>query len=732
MSQGRHGAVTSGGVVIMADRSGSAAAGRAATADRPRDIRNVVLVGHSGAGKTTLVEALLAASGVLGRPGRVEDGTTVSDYDEFEVRQQRSVNLAVAPLLVDGVKVNLLDTPGYADFAGELRAGLRAADAALFVVSAVDGIDGPTRMLWEECAALGVPRAVAVTKIDHHRADFFEAVAQCQAEFGEGVLPAYVPVFHGEGESREVRGLLGLLSERYYDYSGGSPVERTPEPELLAEYASLRAALLEGVIQESEDETLMDRYMAGEPLDRAMLVADLEAAVARGSFHPVLALSALSGVGVPELLRELPLACPSPLERPLPPVTTPSGREVGGLGCDPDGPLLAQGVKTVSDPYVGRVSLVRVFSGTLHPDQTVHVCGSGMTSPERAGAESDERIGPLAVPLGRQTQPVGRVVAGDLCAIAKLAGAETGDTLSAPERPLRLAPWECPEPLLPTAIRAEHAADEDRLSQAVSRLLSEDPALRVEVNSETHQMVLWCQGEAHLALALDRLSRRHGVAVRTEEVVVPLRETFAVPAQGLGRNVKQSGGHGEYGICRIRVEPLPSGSGLEFVDETVGGVVPRQYVPSVEKGVRAQMEQGVHPGYPIVDLRVTLYDGKAHSVDSSDTAFQKAGRLALRDAADRSRLTVLEPVDLVSVLVPEEYLGAVMSDLSARRGRVLGSDPAPGGRMLIKAEVPQLEIVRYAVELRSLSHGTGTFTRRYLRHEPLPQHLAREYAAAGR
>lgn len=715
---------------MMADKSGSATARRAPAADRPHDIRNVALVGHSGAGKTTLVESLLAASGTINRAGRVEDGATVSDYDESEVRQQRSVNLAVAPLWVDGVKVNLVDTPGYVDFVGELRAGLRAADAVLFVVSAVDGVDEPTRMLWEECAALDLPRAVAVTKIDHHRADFFEAVAQCQAEFGEGVLPAYVPVFQGGDESRTVHGLLGLLSQRYHDYSGGVPMEAEPTPELLAETGPMRTALLEGVIQESEDETLMDRYMAGEPLDRTMLVADLEAAVARGGLHPVLAVSALSGVGVPELLRELPLACPSPVERPLPPVTTPSGVPVDGLSCDPDGPLLAQVVKTVGDPYVGRVSLVRVFSGTLRPDQTVHVCGKGLADRGRADHESDERIGPLAVPLGRQTQPVGRAVAGDLCAIAKLTGAETGDTLSGPDRPLRVPPWSFPEPLLPTAVRAEHTADEDRLSQAVSRLTAEDPALRVEVNSETHQMVLWCLGEAHLALVLDRLAHRYGVAVRTEEVVVPLRETFAVPAQGLGRNVKQSGGHGEYGICRIRVEPLPSGSGLEFVDETVGGVVPRQFVPSVEKGVRAQMEQGVHPGYPMVDLRVTLYDGKAHSVDSSDMAFQKAGRLALRDAAEHARLAVLEPVDLVAVLVPEEYLGTVMSDLSARRGRVVGSDPAPGGRVLVKAEVPQLEIVRYAVELRSLSHGTGTFSRRYLRHEPLPPQLAKEYANA--
>ncbi|TDQ47993.1 elongation factor G-like protein EF-G2 [Actinorugispora endophytica] len=715
----------------MADKSGSATVGRAPRADQPQRIRNVVLIGRSGSGKTTLVESLLLASGTVNRAGRVEEGTTVSDHDDVEARQQRSVNLAVAPLWVGDVKVNLLDTPGYADFVGDLRAGLRAADAALFVVSGVDGVDGRTRLLWEECAALDMPRAVAVTKIDHHRADFSEVVAQCRAAFGDGVMPAYVPVVEGEGDSRAVRGLLGLLSRRYYDYSGGERVETDPSPDLAAETEQLRTALIEGVIQESEDETLMDRYMAGEELDRAMLVTDLEAAVARGGFHPVLAMSALSGVGVPELLAELPLACPSPAERPLPPVTTVSGRPVPDLACDPEGPLLAEVVKTVSDPYVGRVSLVRVFSGTLRADEVVHVCGHGLADRGHEDHDADERIGPLSVPLGKQNRPTGAVVAGDICAVAKLTRAETGDTLSDKDRPLRMPPWSFPDPLLPTALRAAHKADEDRLAQAIARLTSEDVTLRVEVNPETHQMVLWCMGEAHLDLALDRLANRYGVPIETEEVIVPLRETFAVPAQGLGRNVKQSGGHGEYGVCRIRVEPLPSGAGLEFVDEIVGGVVPRQYIPSVEKGVRAQMEQGVLAGYPMVDIRVTLYDGKAHSVDSSDMAFQKAGRLALKDAAERTRVAMLEPVDLVSVLVPDEYMGAVMSDLSARRGRVVGSDPVAGGRILVKAEVPQLEISRYAIDLRSLSHGTGTFNREYLRHEPLPPQLAKEYAEGG-
>ncbi|MFI6577179.1 elongation factor G-like protein EF-G2 [Nocardiopsis sp. NPDC050513] len=715
----------------MVDRAGTVPG-----ADRPENIRNVVLVGPAGAGKTSLVEALLLAAGEIGRPGRVEEGTTVSDHDEVEIRQKRSVNLTVSPVMVGDVKVNLLDTPGYADFIGAMRAGLRGADAALFVVSALDGVDGRTRVLWEECAAVGMPRAVAVTKIDHPRADFDQVVAECQEAFGGGVHPAYVPAVEGSGDSRRLVGVWGLVSERYHDYSDGEATDR-PVPDWLREKAGpLREALVEEVITESEDEDLMERYMEGGELDPDRLIADLKEAVAAGGFHPVLAISPTKGVGVRELLRELPLSCPDPTRRPFPEVVRPDGRPVEGLSCDPDGPLVAEVLSTTSDPYVGRMSLVRVFSGTLRPDAEVHLHGhgvpSGMTGAEehdRAG--SDERLGTLSAPLGREHRPVGEAVAGDLCLVAKLPAARTGDTVSDRERPLRVAPWHFPQPLYPVSIRAASSADEDKLSHSVARLVAEDPSLHVEVNAETHQMVLWTLGEAHLDAALDHLEHRYGVRVETGEMRVPLRETFASAAQGLGRNVKQSGGHGEYGVCRIRVEPLRSGSGLEFVDEIVGGVVPRQFVPSVEKGVRAQMAEGVDSGYPLVDIRVTLYDGKAHSVDSSDMAFQKAGRLALRNAAESGRLAMLEPVDEVSVEVDESFLGTVMSDLSARRGRVVGTETAPGGRAVVRAEVPELEITRYAVELRSLSHGTGVFTRSYLRHEPLPPQVAAKIPRQG-
>ena len=716
----------------MADKTGpQAAAGRAPAAGRldaapPERVRNIVLVGHSGAGKTTLAEALLAASGAIQRPGRVEEGTTVSDFDDVELRQQRSVNLALAPFTYGGIKVNLLDTPGYADFVGDLRAGLRAADAALFVVSAVDGIDGLTRALWEECAAVGMPRAVVVTKIDQQRGDFDDTITECQDAFGEGVLPCYFP--YGDG-------LIGLLSKRCFDYSSGTRTECDPDPAFLERIEEQRGALIEGIIQESEDEGLMDRYLGGEEIDINSLIADLEKAVARGTFYPVLATAVPHGdrpgpvVGMAELLEVITQAFPSPLEHGLPTVTTVEGKPVNDLRCDPNGPLIAEVVKTTSDPYVGRISLVRIFSGTLRPDMTVHVSGHGMADRGHEDHDVDERVGALTSPLGKTQRTVSECLAGDICAVAKLTHAETGDTISDCARPLLMTPWTMPDPLLPVAITAKSKADEDKLSQALSRLVAEDPTLRLENNPETRQLVLWCMGEAHADVLLDRLRTRYGVEVEPIELRVPLRETFGGKAQGLGRHVKQSGGHGQYAICHIEVEPLPSGSGFEFVDKIVGGVVPRQFIPSVEKGLRQQMERGVMAGYPMVDIKVTLYDGKAHSVDSSDMAFQTAGGLALKDAASKSKVLLLEPVDEVSVLVADDYVGAVMSDLSSRRGRVLGSEAVPGGRTLVRAEVPQLEIVRYAIDLRSMSHGTGTFHRTFLRYEPLPSNVAEKLPA---
>ncbi|WP_028477411.1 elongation factor G-like protein EF-G2 [Nocardia sp. CNY236] len=720
----------------MVDKANGAAAGSGTlAADSPEQIRNVVLVGHSGSGKTTLVDAMALTARAVNRAGRVEDGTSLSDFDEIEQRQHRSVQLSVVPVEWAGTKINLLDTPGYADFVGELRAGLRAADAALFVISAAEGaagIAGATRALWEECAAVGMPRAIVITHLDTARDEFDVMTQTCQAVLGgaspDNILPLHLPVYGPRNPDghRLVTGMVELLPHCIGDYSSGEEVHNDPTPDQMPALEQARNRLIEGIIAESEDETLMEHYLEGGEVELPTLVADLEQAVARGSFHPVLFAApapegAKQGLGTVELLELITNSFPTPAEHI---VLASNDSEPHPLRCDPNGELAAEVIRTASDPYVGRVSLVRVFSGTLHADQTVHVSGHGLEDRGHASHEVDERIGAISAPFGKQQRPLGHAIAGDIAYVTKLGHAETGDTVSSTDNPLRIDPWPMPDPLLPVAIRAHSKSDEDKLSQSLARLAAEDPTLRLEHNAQTHQLVLWCLGEAHRDVAVERLRTRFGVQVDAVDHRVALRETFAAKATGRGRHVKQSGGHGQFAVCEIGVDPLPQGSGIEFVDKVVGGVVPRQFIPSVEKGIRAQAARGLTAGYPLVDVRVTLFDGKAHSVDSSDAAFQTAGALALRAAAATAGTKVLEPLAEVWVVIADDYVGPVLSDLSGRRGRVLGTEPHGLGRTRIHAEVPELELSRYAIDLRSLSHGTGDFTRTYARHEPMPNQLA--------
>lgn len=692
------------------------------------NIRNVVLVGDAGTGKTTLVEAALLATGALTRAGRVEDSNTVSDYDPVEMRQQRSINLTLAPTAYDGLKLNLIDTPGYADFVGDLRAGLRAGDAALFIVSAADGLTAATRMLWAECAQAGTPRAVILTKLDHQRSSFEESVQQLKDALGDGVLPLYLPTYASDGHT--ISGLIGLLSQEVADYSSGSRQKQPADAEQLEAIQDDRARLIESIVTESEDETLLDAWVAGEDLDIDTVIADMEKAVVRGEFYPLIPINPVTGLAIQEVLELVAKGFPSPLEHRAVTATTPDGKALKPLTCDPDGPLLAEVIKTTSEPYVGKLSLVRVFSGTLRPEAPVHVSGHFAADSSHQDHDVDERIGSLFSPLGKSQQLVSECRAGDICAVAKLGRAETGDTLSGVDNPMLLQPWQVPQPLLPTAIEARTKSDEDKLAKALGRLLAEDPSLWLESKEDTGQQVLWCLGEAHLDVVMDRLANVYGVAVDTAPLRVSLRETFADTGQGHGRNVKQSGGHGQYGVCDIEVEPLPQGAGFEFVDKVIGGAVPRQYIASVEKGIRTQMARGVIAGYPVTDIRVTLVGGKAHSVDSSDMAFQTAGSLALKDAAEKTRVSLLEPVAEITVVVPDDYVGAVMTDLSIRRGRLTGTDTEGPGFSKVTAEVPEIELTRYVVDLRSMSHGTGHFSRRHVGYQPMPAAQAEKLTAS--
>ena len=673
-------------------------------------VRNVLIVGHGGAGKTTLVEVLLHATGATTRVGRVEDGTTVTDFEPEETRKGISVSLALAPVEHAGFKVNLLDAPGYADFVGELRAALPAVDAVLFVVSAVDGVQTQTEVAWTMTEELGLPRALFINKLDRERASFTRTVEQIRGTFGESCQPLYLPI----GEEQEFRGLVGLLSGRAFTYEGGQRAEGDVPGDLEAAVEEFRGQLIEAIIQESEDEELMERYLGGETITPTDLIPDLEQAVAEGKLFPILAGSATKQIGAVELLEVLTQAFPPPTKRPPVEGTVPGGDGAVTRQADPSGPLAAYVFKTISDPYVGRINLFRVVSGTFRGDQTVLNSTKG----------KEERVGHLFTLRGKNQEPVEQVPAGDIGAVAKLGDVSTGDTLCDKSDPVVFAAPSMPDPLLPVAIEPRSKGDEEKLSTGLARIEAEDLTLRVERNAETKQTVMWGMGESHIEVTLERLKRKFGVEVNQVPVRVPFKETFKTPAKAMGRHVKQTGGHGQYGICYIEVEPLPRGGGFEFVDKIFGGAIPNQFIPSVEKGIRKQMEEGLVAGYPVVDIRVILYDGKYHTVDSSDMAFQIAGALALKEAASQAQMALLEPILELEVLVPDDYVGDVLGDLSARRGRVVGTDPVGTGRTLVRATVPEMEVTRYAIDLRSMTHGLGSFARRFSHYEELPAHLA--------
>ncbi|MEE9963810.1 MAG: elongation factor G-like protein EF-G2 [Propionicimonas sp.] len=677
----------------------------------PDDVRNVVLIGNAGSGKTSLFEQLLKAR-VAGYRGEKEDA-------------ERAAQLYLASVVAGDKQVNLLDAPGHPDFVGELRAGIRAADAAIFVISAADGVDGAATALWEECTVANLPRIIAVTKLDAGHADFDSAVTDIQAAFGDGVLPTHVPTVDPDG----IIGNIGLLSLEEHDYSGGAMVARklTADDSHVETY---RGPLIEAIIQEAEDDGLMDRYLEGEELDTNYLLDDLMKAVATANLFPVIPVASHTGVGVEELLKLIEHGFPTPSLHPNPAVTTPKGDELPNPPTDPSAPLVAQVIRTTTDPFAGKLSMVRIFSGTMSSDDVLHISGHRPENDEsHPDHDDEEKVGQIQVAVGTSLEPRSQAIAGEIVMLPKLSTAETSDTLSAKERPALVAAWTLPEPLLPLAIRAATRNDEDKLAGALQRLAVEDSTVRLD-RGGNDQLVLWTTGQAHADLLLARLTDRYGVKVEQEELRIPLRETFIAKATALGRHVKQSGGHGQYAVCNIEIEPLPRGAGFEFVDKVVGGAVPRQFIPSVEKGVKAQLEKGAFAGFPMVDVRVTLYDGKAHSVDSSDMAFQMAGSLAIKEAANAKTVALLEPLDQVTVVVGEEYLGAVMNDLTGRRGQLLGTD-AVGHKAIIKALVPQLELSRYAIDLRGIAHGSGTFTREFHGYELMPANLTEKFAKAG-
>lgn len=705
-------------------------------------LRNVALVGHSGSGKTTLAEALLHAGGVVNRPGRVEQGNTVSDHDPSEKARGSSVSLAVVPLEWKGHKINLIDTPGEPDFAGEVHAALRVADLAVFVVSAVDGVEVGTEAAWRLAAQLGLPRMVFVNKLDRERADFARTLDELRRRFGAGIAPLELPV----GSEADFVGVADLLSDTAWMYGDGISTHTDVPEEMEAEEHRVHDNLVEGIVV--ADDELMARYLDGDVPSVEELEHTMAIGVDDASVFPVVCGSALKEVAVDRLADFICEIGPSPLDRPPVAVraggagavdqprageadaaeSASNGHSDGGLSIDvpPDrnGEALAFVFKTVADQFVGHVSLFKVLSGTVRSDD--HLVNS------RTG--SDERLHGIFAVCGAEHVPVEEVVAGDIAAVAKLTTTSTGDTLAVKGRPVRVEGMELPTPLLGVAIHGRTQADDDKLAESLHRLLGEDPGLRVVRHDDTGQTVLYGVGEAHLAVALERLERRFSVDVDTAPVATGYRETITAPADGEGRHKKQSGGHGQFAVCSIRVAPAARGEGFSFTNRVVGGAISKGYVPAVEKGIEEAMAAGGPMGFPVVDVAVDLVDGKEHSVDSSEAAFKAAGRLAIRTALESASPVVLEPVDRVTVVVPSEVQGDVLGDLNARRGRVQSTEPGAEGEHEITALVPHSELVRYPVELRSLTGGRGRHTVVHDHYDVLPAHLVDDVraAAAGR
>ncbi len=668
-------------------------------------IRNVALVGHGGVGKTTLAEALLADAGVITRVGRVEDGTTVTDTEPEEIKRRLSVSTALAAFESHGCKLNLLDCPGYADFFAEVQAGLAMADLAVIVVSAVDGVEVQTEIAWEAAAALGLPRMIFINKLDRERASFDRTLDQLRSVFGAGVAPLELPV----GEETAFRGVIDLLTDKAFIYGDdGTGVEQDVPADMANIEHVVHDALVEGIVV--ADDALMERYLEGDIPSFAELEKTLAQGVADATVFPVVCGSATRRIGVDRLAQFIAEIAPSPLARPALHVLAGDGE--ADIACDPNGDPLAVIGKTIADPFVGRVSLLKVCSGTLKTDAVL----------TNTRTRSDERLHGLFTLRGKEHETVTEVPAGDLVAVAKLSDSATGDTLAPKGMPVRAPMPTPPTPSLWVAIKPKSQGDDDKLMTSLHRLQEEDPTLFVERNEETHQSLLGGAGETHLAVISERLTRKFGVEVITEDVAVPYRETITKPATAEGKHKKQSGGHGQFGVCTITIAPLERGEGFRFVDKIVGGAIPRQFIPAVEKGIQEAMGQGGPMGHPVVDLEVTLTDGKFHAVDSSELSFKMAGALALRDAMANAAPVLLEPVSCLNVTMSIAQQGDVMGDLNARRGRVQTTDSsADGSRVTITAMVPTAELRRYAIDLRSITGGRGSFTIEHHHYDIAPE-----------
>ena len=660
--------------------------------DTPR-LRNVALLSHSGAGKTILAEAMLFATGATTRQGTIEEGTTASDFEPEEQRREASVQTAIVPCTWRDHKINLLDTPGYADFRGDVIAATRVADSAVIAVAAPSGVEVGTTQMWRIAEERGLPRILFVSKLDRENTDFGRVLDSLTETFGRACVAVQVPV----GSEADFSGVVNLL-----DPDAGVP------DGLESEVEEARERLVEAIAETDDD--LATKYLEGEELTSEEIVAGLKQGIASGEIVPVMAGAATVGIGATDLMDAIVNLLPSPAKSTT--ATTADGDEVE-LDGDPNGPLAAVVFKTAADPFVGKLSYFRVYNGTFKSDSQI----------ANATRDESERAGQLFVMTGKEQEPVPGLAPGDIGVVPKISSVLTGDTLTDRGNQLRLAGLEFGPPVHRMAVYPKTKADLDKLTAALARITEEDPSLQLTRDAGTNEMLLGGLGDVHVDIAVEKMKRKFGVEVQLEIPKVAYRETISMPTRVEYRHKKQSGGHGQFGHVWLEIQPLDRGSGFEFGEKVVGGSVPREYIPSVEKGCKQAIEDGVLAGYPVVDLKATLVDGKYHPVDSSGVSFEIAGNHALSDGIRQADPTLLEPVMLARITVPETDTGDVMGDLNSKRARILGMLPNGDGTTTVEAEVPQIEMLRYATDLRSQTQGRGTFTIDFHHYDEVPRHL---------
>jgi elongation factor G len=673
----------------------------------PEKIRNVAIVGHGGSGKTMLVEHLLYTANAVERVGTVDAGNTQSDYDPLEIRRKISVSASVLPIEWHDHKINLIDVPGYPDFIGDLHSVARVVESMIIVTEAKRDLDVGFELAWEVAEAHGLARCIFINKLERDNADYEGLIETLKARYGRKVVSVQIPIGHQAAFS----GVLDLLAMKVYKGKDrGVEIEDVPAG-YVADAEALHDQMMDAAA-EGDDELAM-KYLDGQTLTPEEIEHGLLVGTETGKVVPVLLGSAMSGIGVATLLDRIVGELPPPTEIPR----VMGGRE---FKCDPSAPLAAFCFKSTADPYVGKINYLRLFQGTLKADD--HVLN--------ASDDKEERVHNLFYPHGKGQEPAQIVVAGDICAVAKLQHTNTGDTLTTAKDRIQIPPIEFPEPIYRVAIKPVTKADEDKLGPALSRLLEEDPTLRYERDASLHQEILAGMGDIHLDTAIEKLKSRFGVTVSTDEARVPYRETIRGSAKAQGRHKRQTGGKGQFGDCWLRLEPLPRGSGFEFANEVVGGAIPKNFIPAVEKGVRETMEKGFLAGYPVVDVKAVVYDGSYHDVDSSEMAFKIAGSLAFKAAAGQANPVILEPVMEVHVDVPDDCVGDVVGDLNGRRGRMHGMDPIAPGKTRVNAHVPMATMMRYALDLRSITKGRGRFSSTFAHYDELPHAEAQNLIAS--